>query len=243
MLIKPFMVFIMGIAVGAFLNIAIFCSPKLANIPGEKIKKTRVKNQKYKLPAYFKYLLMGIVTGIVFVLLYYRFLISVEFMLFAYLMSILIAVFFVDLYYKIIPGELVAAALLGSAAAFIYNIFVPFGVYGDRTWWNPLAGILPGAGFLFLIAIIGMFIYKNDDVLGMGDVKIFVPIGIFLGWRMCTLALLISVLAGGLFSFLLIITGLKNKKDTIPFGPFIVIATFITIMWGWDIIEWYFSKC
>ena len=99
-----------------------------------------------------------------------------------------------------------------------------------------LAGIILGA-----IGIFGAIIYKNDEVMGMGDVKIFAPIGIFLGWKMCAMALAISMFLGGLASILLIVLSIKKRKDTIPFGPFIAIAAFITVMWGQDIWSWYFS--
>jgi len=242
MFLEFLVVFTLGLAVGVVLNTVICCLPEGVKTSGNMFRAFRIKCQQHnKLTVLRRYILVELITGIVSVLLYYRFSISAEFILFAYLLSILIAVFFIDFYYKIIPDELVLAALLGAVAAFIYNLFTPFGIYGDRTWWNPLAGILPGAGFLMLVAIIGMLIYKNEHVLGMGDVKIFVPIGIFLGWRMCILALLLSLLAGGLTSFFLIATGIRNRKDVIPFGPFIVSATFITVIWGWDIIEWYFK--
>jgi len=247
MFIEFIIVFVVGLVVGVVINTVISCLPKGVKISGKVFRNAfrnvfrnlRLKYRQRKVIVLFRYLLVELITGMVFVLLYYRFSVSITFILFAYLLSILIAVFFIDFNYKIIPDELVLAALPGAAAAFIYNLFVPFGVYGDRAWWNPLAGMLPGAGFLLLVAIIGMLIYKNEDVLGMGDVKIFVPIGIFLGWRMCILALFLSLLAGGLTGLFLIVTGIRKRKDEIPFGPFIVSATFIAIMWGRDIIGLY----
>lgn len=229
MLLRLFAVFAAGLAVGVLVNALIYCLPReerlSCNVPVVSLR----------------YLTVELITGVVFVLLYQRYALSVEFILFSYLLSILVAVFFIDLDYRIIPDELVIAALAGSAAAFIYNLFRPFGVYGDRAWWNPLAGILPGAGFLLLVAIIGILVYKSDEVMGMGDVKIFVPVGIFLGWRMCLLSMFLSLLSGGMVSLFLIVAGIKKRKDAIPFGPFIVIATFVVILWGWDIVKWYFK--
>jgi leader peptidase (prepilin peptidase)/N-methyltransferase len=76
----------------------------------------------------------------------------------------------------------------------------------------------------------------------MGDVKLMAPIGLFLGWKLCLLALLLSIISAGLTSLVLIIFGFKKKKDTIPFGPFIVAGTFTTLMWGFDILNWYFGS-
>jgi leader peptidase (prepilin peptidase)/N-methyltransferase len=77
--------------------------------------------------------------------------------------------------------------------------------------------------------------------MGMGDVKIFAPIGLFLGWKMTIVALILSIFAGGFISLILIVFRIKDRKSTIPFGPFIVISTLVTLMWGWDIVRWYLA--
>ena len=93
---------------------------------------------------------------------------------------------------------------------------------------------MSGSGILFLIALVGVALYKSDDAMGMGDVKIFVPyLGLFLGWRMVLLALGVAIVLGGVTGLILILTGIKKRKEGIPFGPNIVLAVFITIMWGW----------
>jgi leader peptidase (prepilin peptidase) / N-methyltransferase len=93
-----------------------------------------------------------------------------------------------------------------------------------------------------LIAVIGLIIYKTDDAMGMGDVKIFAPIGLFLGWKLCLLVLMLSIVIAGVTSVVLMVTGLKKRKDTIPFGPFIVLSSFIAILWGTSIISWYINS-
>ena len=166
---------------------------------------------------------------------------TVDFVAFLFLTYILIAVFFIDLDHQIIPNELVIVGLIGGASLFVYNLYVPFQIYADHRWWNPLLGLIVGSGFLLAVSLIGLALYKGDEVMGMGDVKLFAPIGLFLGWRMTLLALFISVVVGGMSSLLLILLGKANRKSMIPFGPFIVTGVFITIMWGWDILRWYLS--
>ena len=97
-------------------------------------------------------------------------------------------------------------------------------LFGDDRWWTPLAGTLSGSGILLLVAVVGMLLYKTDDAMGIGDVKLLAPIGMFLGWKLGILALLLSIILAGTASLLLIIVRLKKKRDTIPFGPFIVIG-------------------
>jgi leader peptidase (prepilin peptidase)/N-methyltransferase len=78
--------------------------------------------------------------------------------------------------------------------------------------------------------------------MGMGDVKLMAPIGLFLGWKLCLTALFIGVVSAGLVSLFLILTKLRKGKDTIPFGPFLVAGAFITVLWGWDLLNWYLGR-
>ena len=252
-------IFILGLLIGSFLNVCIFRIPQGLSIVsppshcptcGIRLKpfdlipllsylfyrgKCRYCHQKIS-PRYF---LVELITGIVSVALFIKYGMSVDFAALLFLTYILIIVFFIDLDHQIIPNELVIAGLIGGVALFIYNLFLPFQIYSDQSWWNPLLGLVVGSGFLIVVSLIGSAIYKSGDVMGMGDVKLLAPIGLFLGWRMTLLALYISVILGGTSSLMLIFLGKANRKSMIPFGPFIVIGVFVTIMWGWDIYYWY----
>nr|WP_291351228.1 A24 family peptidase [Desulfosporosinus sp.] len=192
-----------------------------------------------KIPA--RYFLVEMITGIVSVTLFIKYGLSADLGFFLFLMYLLIVVFFIDLEHQIIPNELVMIGMIGGTALFIYTLFRPFHIYADHAWWNPLLGLVSGSGFLLSVAFIGSLLYKNEEVMGMGDVKLFAPIGLFLGWRMTLLALFLSVVLGGMTSLVLIVLGKANRKSTIPFGPFIVLGVFITVMWGWDIAHWYIN--
>jgi leader peptidase (prepilin peptidase)/N-methyltransferase len=259
MIVYYIIFFVLGLVVGFLLNVCIYRIPERKPIitPASQCRQCGTTLKLIDLVPVLSYILLRgrcrycglrfsaryplveLLTGIVSVLLFQRYGLTVEFVSSAFLMSVLIAVFFIDIDHRIIPDSLVLTSLAGGVLLIVYNFFVPVSFYGDRHWWNPLAGILSGAGVLFLVALIGMAIYKNDDAMGMGDVKIFVPIGIFLGWRLSLLALLLSMIAGGLVGLFIIISGRGDRKSTIAFGPFIVIGAFISFMWGWDILKWY----
>jgi len=252
-------IFMYGLIIGSFLNVCIYRIPReesIVNPPshcpncGIRLKpldlipllsyliyrgKCRYCAQKIS-PRYF---LVELLTGVVSVALFVKYGLTIDFVAFLFLAYILIAVFFIDLDHQIIPNELVITGLIGGAILFVYNLFIPFQIYSDDRWWNPLLGLVSGSGLLLGVSLIGTALYKGDDVMGMGDVKLFAPIGLFLGWRMTLLALFISVVLGGMSSLMLMLLGKANRKSMIPFGPFIVSAVFITIMWGWDILNWY----
>jgi len=225
-------IFILGVIVGRVAIAAIEALPE-----NKMLFFKNLHNIRFSLSS----LLVQLVVGVIFVLIYNKYGITAEFIFFIYIMLILVIMFFIDLRTKTIPNELVIIGVLGGLIAFIYNIFIPLKVYPTSNWWEPLIGILPGSGILLSIAILGAIIYKSDDVMGMGDVKIFAPIGMFLGWKMCILALLMSMFIGGITSITLVLFRIKKRKDTIPFGPFIAISVLIVILFGEDIWKWYFS--
>ena len=65
--------------------------------------------------------------------------------------------------------------------------------------------------------------------MGFGDVKLMGAIGLFFGWRSMIVISVLSFLIGAILSIALIVSKKKSVKDYIPFGPFIVISTFIMI--------------
>lgn len=254
-------IFILGLMAGSFANVLIYripikksilaprsacvsCGKKLAAadlIPVLSYLLLKGKCRYCGAGISPRYLVVELLTAAVFTVLFIFYGFSVPFAAFAYLMTILIAVFFIDIKHRIIPNGLVAAGLAGGAVFFAINCIRPFEeIFGDDKWWTPLAGLFPGSVFLLLVAVLGSFIYKTDDAMGMGDVKLMAAAGIFLGWRLCLAALFISVILGGLVSVFLILFRLKKRKDTVAFGPFIVAGTFTAMLFGQYILKWYF---
>lgn len=77
--------------------------------------------------------------------------------------------------------------------------------------------------------------------MGMGDVKIGFLMGLILGTSNLLAALFLAFLSGAVISIILLIIKKKTLKSEIPFGPFLVGATFIAIFWGDVLINWYFN--
>ncbi len=251
-------IFILGLVVGAFINVLIYriplkksfvlsdsacalCGSKLSSselIPILSYLMQRGKCKHCGEKISLRYPLVELLTAVVFVALFHKYGISVPFFAFAFLMTILISVFFIDIDHKIIPNGLVLSGMAGGSLFFAYNCFSPMPeIFGDSKWWTPLAGLLPGSGFLLLAAILGSLLYKTDDAMGMGDVKLMAPIGLFLGWKLCLVALFLAVVAGGVVSIVLMVFRIKKRRDTVAFGPFIVIGAFMTILYGWDMLS------
>lgn len=250
---------VFGLIIGSFLNVCIYRIPTEQSIisPPSHCTGCNTRLKALDLIPVFSYIFLGgkcrycgekvsarypIVEGltsIVFVLVYLRFSISVEFFAAIVLSCILICEAFVDFDLKIIPNEFIIAGMLSGAALFVYNLFYPVTMYGDRVWFNPIIGIVSGAGTLLLVAIIGSVAYKTEDAMGMGDIKLLAVVGLFLGWRLTLVALLLTVFLAAIVSLVLILLKKINGKSEVPFGPFIAIGTFIALLYGWNIIDIY----
>ena len=252
-------VFLIGIILGSFFNVCIYRIPRKISIVkppsactkcGTRLKaidllpvfsyiflkgKCRYCNEKVSM----RYLGIEMLTGIMYVCLFYRFGFTIDFLVAIFLMSILIIVFFIDQKHFIIPNALVLAALIGGVVVMVYNAFYPLQIYYKHNAWNPLMGMMVAVGFLGAVGLLGNFIYKTDEAMGMGDIKLFAAIGMFLGWQLTIVALFLSFLVGAAISVVLVVCKRKKRQDKIAFGTFIVVATFITIMFGQQFLSWY----
>lgn len=250
---------IVGAVIGSFLNVCIYRIPKAESIAyppshcgrcGKRLKALdlvplfswlflRGKCRYCRSKISPRYAVVEVLTGLTFLLLYRKYGISFDLLASVFIMSILIAVFFIDLDHRIIPDGLVLTGLAAGVMVIIFNAFFPMKIMGGGKWWEPILGMFVGSVTLLIVGFIGMLIYKTDEAMGGGDIKIFAPIGIFLGWKMTFVALLMSIILAGVISLILVIIKVKDRKSTIPFGPFIVIGTLVTYLYGWDILRWY----
>ena len=77
--------------------------------------------------------------------------------------------------------------------------------------------------------------------MGVGDIKIGLLMGLFLGLSGLLTALFLAFLSGAVIGSILLILKKKTLKSEIPFGPFLVGATFISLFWGDVLVNYYLS--
>src|SRR3989344_1858716 len=135
---------------------------------------------------------------------------------------LLIIIFIYDwLYQEILPEVVWFGALTGL----LFNLFL------GHSLVSMLAGLLAAGGFFWL-----QFIISKGKWIGGGDVRMGIMIGIWLGWPMALLALLLAYVAGAIGSLLLIASGKKQLTDATPFGTYLAAGTFAVILWGERVI-------
>lgn len=87
-----------------------------------------------------------------------------------------------------------------------------------------------GLGFVLvlLMSIIGIFIIKNG--FGMGDIKLMFIMILYLGFASSFSAIFMSLVLSMIASIYLLVKKEKSKKDTIPFAPFILLGTYVSVI-------------
>ncbi len=136
------------------------------------------------------------------------------------ILPILIGIFFSDLEFGIIPDELVIAF---AGIVLIYLVLYTPNLIANH--------FLSGLGFFLLFLLI--FKFTKGRGMGFGDVKLSFAQGLFLGFPNVLVSLYLAFLTGGIVSIILIVLGKKKfRGDTIPFGPFLIVSTLITYLFG-----------
>jgi leader peptidase (prepilin peptidase)/N-methyltransferase len=160
------------------------------------------------------------------------------------LAAILIALIFSDLEKRILPDEL---TLGGTLAGLAFAVFVPlrdesslglFWLMGlnlsGRIEWlsEAAAGALLPAAFLWL----GGWVYfklRGREGLGLGDVKLMMMVGAFLGLQASLMTLLVGSIAGSIVSVLYIWIAKKDASTyQLPFGTFLGLAALAMAAWS-----------
>lgn len=149
---------------------------------------------------------------------------------FLILTPMLISVVVIDYKKQIIPNRLNLTMFeIGLVLAFIY------GTSNVAISINMLLGSIVGATIFLAITLLGGLVY-GKEAMGFGDVKLMGALGLYFGLSNIIIIALLSFLIGAILSIVLLVTKIKKADEYIPFGPFIVISTFINILVPFDLI-------
>jgi leader peptidase (prepilin peptidase)/N-methyltransferase len=77
--------------------------------------------------------------------------------------------------------------------------------------------------------------------MGYGDFKLLALLGAWLGWTMLPAIILLSSLVGAILGTVWLSLSNQHRETPLPFGPYLAAAGWLTLMWGQDINQFYFS--
>lgn len=137
------------------------------------------------------------------------------------LMSVIWPIAYIDYVTYRIPNTFILFGLICRA------VLLPFEFIFDSMALATLIGEAIAAGGLFIASMLCAICVKGS--IGYGDIKLFVVMGLMLGMMATWSAIFTSLLICLVVSVVLLATKKKGRRDVIPFGPEIVIGTFISI--------------
>lgn len=141
-----------------------------------------------------------------------------------FIVSFLVAIFFSDLKHRIIPDKIILPAIMLSFLFFTIN---PLSLIINHISSAVLVSLF------FYVLIIGSRFFLKREGMGQGDLKLAILMGIFLGFPKILVALYLAFLTGGAAGVILILWGKKKfSGSTIPFGPFLVTGTILSLFYS-----------
>ena len=239
--------FILGAAVGSFLNVVISRLPKEESIvfPASHCpqcqhdlgvldliplisfiflkKKCRYCGQLIS-PRYFA---VELLTGLFFVLTYCSFPNLADYVFIIIFVCLALAVAFMDLETQEIPEILL---VLMGMVALLYAVF-------SGVWVMALLGGGVGFLFFFLLSKVSLLIYKRE-ALGFGDVELGLALGIFLGWPWVVQGIFWAYFFAGIVSIVLLLLRKVTLQDGIAFAPFLILGAFYVFYFGSPLCFW-----
>ncbi|MBU5437507.1 prepilin peptidase [Tissierella sp. MSJ-40] len=247
------LIFLYGTIIGSFLNVCIYRTPRGESVvfPRSHCPKCSTPLKWYDLIPVFSFItgrgkcrycreaislqypVIEILNGILYLIIYLKFGFTIEFFFYSIIFSVLIVITFIDLEHMIIPDILIVLIISFT----ILHKFASYILYNKSPELLNSIGGLIFSSILFI-----MIILVSKGGMGTGDVTLIGSLGFILGIKNIFLTIFLSFILGAIISIILLITKIKNKKDPIPFAPFIILAFFIVLFWGDNILFWYTNK-
>lgn len=260
-LVMGFLVFFLGASVGSFLNVVVYrlpaglsllrppsrcpsCLTKLKpydNVPVLGWVWLRGKCRYCSQPIAPRYPLVELIAGVLFLLTFIIFGLSLQTLGYWLFLSWLLALAFIDLDTMTLPNPLTQSGLL-------------LGLMFQALWgWtqNGPVGIAEGLVSGFGAAVLGIWLFDlirlvgslilGQTAMGGGDAKLAAMIGAWLGWKLMLLSSFLACFVGAAIGGGGMALGLIGRRQPIPFGPYLVLGAGLAVFVGPQLMAAYWQ--
>jgi leader peptidase (prepilin peptidase) / N-methyltransferase len=250
------MSFVLGAAIGSFLNVCIHRLPAGESIvaPGSRCNQCRTPIRWYDniplvsypvlggrcrdcgAPISSRYWIVELLTGLISLTLFLRFGPTAAYAGYLYFAGALLAITYIDLDHQIIPDVITLPGIV------IGLLLAAVTANGDvlSSLERSALGALLGGGILWTVAW-SYHAATGREGMGGGDVKLLAMIGAFLGWQAVLLTLLLASFIGSAIGIATMVARGADTKLAIPFGPFLSLGALVALFCGQTIVSWYIS--
>ncbi len=241
----PILTFIFGTIIGSFLNVVIYRLPKkIPFIRGTSYCphcKTHIKPidlipiisyvflkgkcRHCQQPISIRYPIIEALTGLLMMLVYLRYGLSLMSIIGLVLTALLIVITMIDIdTMEIYDRFHVMIIVLGVITMLISDLPILDHVIG-----------------FFIISVPFLIIAMITNGIGGGDIKLIAAAGLLLGYQSTLVAFIIASILGGFVAIMLVIFKLQHRKSLIAFGPYLCLGIYVAFLVGKPIFDWYIS--
>jgi len=244
---------VLGLLVGSFLNVVIWRVPRDESIVHPRSRCPSCGNQLRSIdnvpvlswlflrgkchfcgePISARYPLVELLTGVLFGAAALRLGYDWALPAFLVLFAGLVALSGIDVDHHRLPNKVVYPTLFATAPLLVLAAAAT-GEWGDLA--RAAIGGAIGFAILFVIHVV------QPRGMGFGDVRLAGVMSVGLGWLglgHVFLALFLAFLSSAVIGIALIATGIKSRRDRIPFGPYLALGCVLAVLWGQPILHWY----
>lgn len=177
-----------------------------------------------------RYPLVEASTALLSIVVAFQYDVSIETLLLLVLTWGLVCLTLIDFDHMLLPDQIVMPLLwLGL----LVNVNDTFVTLSD-------AVIGAAVGYMSLFSVFWLFkLLTGKEGMGHGDFKLFALFGAWIGWQLLPILILMASVVGAVVGISLMLFKNHQREQAIPFGPYLAIAGWITILWGEGIWSWY----
>lgn len=251
-------VFALGAAIGSFINVVVYrlpnglsilwppsrcphCLHQLGheNVPvlGWLWLRGRCRHCKSLISS--RYPLVEAATGLLFLLVFYRFGMSMHSIGYWIFCSWLLALSLIDLDTMTLPNSLTQSGLVTGLGFGIVAVLPQDNwIAAVNQLMSGIAGATLGLWLFDAIAVVGS-ISLGQAAMGGGDAKLAAMLGAWLGWKYLLLAGFLACAIGAFVGGGAIALGWLNRRQRMPFGPFLALGAMMALFGGEAILSAY----
>ncbi|KAF7777162.1 leader peptidase (prepilin peptidase) / N-methyltransferase [Pseudoalteromonas marina] len=183
-------------------------------------------------PISIRYPAIEAITALLSLVVAYTFGATEQALLYIVITWALVALTFIDIDHMLLPDQLTLPLVWLALIAAVAGITI-----------MPSDAIMGAAfGYLSLWSVFWLFkLLTGKEGMGYGDFKLLALFGALLGWQSLLTIILLSSVVGAIIGIALLSIQGKDKATPIPFGPYLAIAGWITLLWGNQLQSAYFN--
>ena len=183
-------------------------------------------------PISIRYPAIEAITALLSLVVAYTFGATEQALLYIVITWALVALTFIDIDHMLLPDQLTLPLVWLALIAAVAGITI-----------TPSDAIIGSVfGYLSLWSVFWLFkLLTGKEGMGYGDFKLLALFGALLGWQSLLTIILLSSVVGAIIGIALLSIQGKDKATPIPFGPYLAIAGWITLLWGNHLQSAYFN--